>query len=175
MEYIFTIPGVEYFFSEQLCQDPLEKFFGCQRQRGKSNENPNVQQFCSNTQALRVINGTCANVSKGNCRGNKAKIDWEQENCPLPKRHRKKLTDKQRPASTVAVQCQEMRPASTVAVQCQEMRPASTVAVQCQEMRPTSTVAEMRPASKVTVQNQVWTTMAVQITMIIHMDVQMLN
>lgn len=91
VEYIFTIPGVDYFFSERLCQDPLEKFFGCQRQRGKSNENPNVQQFCSNSQALRVINGTCANVSKGNCRGNKTTIDWEQENQPLPKRRRHQL------------------------------------------------------------------------------------
>ena len=59
VDYIFKIPGVKVFFNEQLSQDPLEKFFGCQRQRGKTNENPSVQQFCKNTQALRVINGTC--------------------------------------------------------------------------------------------------------------------
>jgi len=35
-----------------------------------------------------VINSTCANVLKGNCRGNKTAIDWEQENRPLPKRSR---------------------------------------------------------------------------------------
>lgn len=34
VRYIFTIPGVKAFLSECLCQDPLEKFFGCQRQRG---------------------------------------------------------------------------------------------------------------------------------------------
>lgn len=88
VNYIFKIKGVKVFLSERLCQDPLEKFFGCQRQRGKTNENPNVQQFCKNSQALRVINGTCGNVSKGNCRGSKYAIDWEKESCPLPKRRR---------------------------------------------------------------------------------------
>ena len=73
--------------NERLSQDPLEKFFGCQRQRGTTNENPNVSQFCKNTQALRVINGICGNVS-GNYRGNKTSIDWGKENCPLPKRRK---------------------------------------------------------------------------------------
>ena len=88
LEYIFTIPGVKVFLSERLSQDPLEKFFGCQRQRGTTNENPNVAQFCKNTQALRVINGVCGNVSKSNCRGNKTSFDRGKENCPLPKRRK---------------------------------------------------------------------------------------
>ena len=76
------------FLSEHLSQDLLEKFFGCQRQRGTTNENPNVVQFCKNTQALRVINGVCENVSKSNCRGNKISVNWGKENCPLPKRRK---------------------------------------------------------------------------------------
>ena len=88
VEYIFTIKGVKVFLSERLSQDPLEKFFGCQRQRGTTNENPNVVQFCKNTQALRVINGVCGNVSKSNCRGNKTSVNWGKENCPLPKRRK---------------------------------------------------------------------------------------
>ena len=88
VRYLFTIPGVKSFLSSRLSQDPLEKFFGCQRQRGKSNENPNVYDFCKNTQALRVINSVCGNVSWGNCRGSKHAIDWEAESKPLPK-HRK--------------------------------------------------------------------------------------
>ena len=88
VELIFKIPNVEVFLSERLCQDPLEKFFGCQRQRGKSHENPNMQQFCSGTQALRVVNGTCGSVSRGNCRGNKSIIDWKKESQPLSKRKR---------------------------------------------------------------------------------------
>ena len=82
LKYVFTIPGVTVFLSERLCQDPLEKFFGCQRQRGGTNENPTVQEFCRNTQALRVVNSVCGNIKKGNCRGQKDKmlvdIDGEQ-------------------------------------------------------------------------------------------------
>lgn len=92
-KYILSIPGVKVFLSERLSQDPLEKFFSCQRQRGKSNENPSVQQFCKNTQALRVINGTCGYVSRSNCRGNKTTLNWDKESCPIPKRHRTKQHD----------------------------------------------------------------------------------
>ena len=92
MNYIFTIPKVTTFLSERLSQDPLEKFFGCQRQRGGTNENPNMQQFCKNTQALRVINSSCAHVARGNCRGRKETINWEKENKPLPKRRKSKTS-----------------------------------------------------------------------------------
>ena len=89
IRYIFTIPGVKVFLSEKICQHPLEKFFGCQRQHGAVNDNPNVQQFCCNTRALRTIQGICPDV-KGNCRGLKRPhaIDWEKENVPLPKRQK---------------------------------------------------------------------------------------
>ena len=72
VNYIFQIPGVKAFLSEKLCQDPLEKFFGCQRQRGGVNDNPNVQQFCANTQALRVINSVCGNVRR--------QLPWPEKN-----------------------------------------------------------------------------------------------
>ena len=86
--YIFSIPGVKSFLSEKLSQDPLEKFFGCQRQRCGTHENPNVKEFCNGTQALRVINTFCKDPIKGNCRGNTLKrpIDFDKESLPLPKR-----------------------------------------------------------------------------------------
>ena len=71
VKYILQIPGVKFFLSERISQDPLENFFGCQRQRGRTGENPNAFQFCKNTQALRIINSVCGNISKGNCRGRK--------------------------------------------------------------------------------------------------------
>lgn len=86
VQYILKIPGAKYFLSERISQDPLENFFGVQRQRGRTGENPNVAQFCKNTQAIRLINSVCANV-KGNCRGRKQCIDMEDNN-PLPKRRR---------------------------------------------------------------------------------------
>ena len=73
-----------------MSQDPLENFFGCQRQRGGANENPNVAQFCKNTQALRVINSVCGTVSKSNSRGNKKAIDLQAESKPMPKRRKAK-------------------------------------------------------------------------------------
>ena len=33
VQYLFTVPGVKSFLSRQICQDPIEKFFDCQRQK----------------------------------------------------------------------------------------------------------------------------------------------
>ena len=71
-------------FKPKLCQDPLENFFGHQRQRGRGHDNPNVEQFIINTQALRVINGI-SNKIKGNCRGQKVE-ETNEDIGPLPKR-----------------------------------------------------------------------------------------
>lgn len=84
VRHVFTYPGVKYCLSEKICQDPLEKFFGCQRQRGCVNENPNVAEFVKNTQALRV----CGNLSieiKGNNRGSSRKrvLTYDKENTSL--------------------------------------------------------------------------------------------
>ena len=66
--YFFTIPGVQYFLSAKVCQDPLERFFGCQRQRGGTHDNPNALEFYRNTQALKVASSFCRPSTKGNCR-----------------------------------------------------------------------------------------------------------
>ena len=93
LPHIFSIKGLKAFLSEKLNQDPLEKFFGCQKQRGRANENPTAAEFVKNTQALRVIN--CINVSSitGNYRGTKRKsYDLESSDLskPLKKRIRKR-------------------------------------------------------------------------------------
>lgn len=94
---IFQEKGVKFFLSEHICQDPLEKFFGCQRQRGAVNENPSMKQFCENTQALKVVGSFCRSTVKGNCRGADRKrkrkdfpVLTAKESEPLPKRRRKK-------------------------------------------------------------------------------------
>ena len=87
VKFIFKIPGVKFFLSERISQDPLENFFGCQRQRARTAENPNAFQFCKNSQAIRVINSVCGNVPKGNCRGRAQSIDI-QDDKPLSKRRR---------------------------------------------------------------------------------------
>ena len=56
---IFSLPEVKgkklSLLSGHLCQDPLENYFGCQRQRGGTNEHPNSHQFYQNAQALRIV------------------------------------------------------------------------------------------------------------------------
>ena len=90
VRYVFTIPGVTVFLSNCLCQDPLENFFGQQRQRGRASDNPNTEEFLKATQALRVINNTCSMV-RGNCRGTTSSskkrhlISLEDQSTPLPK------------------------------------------------------------------------------------------
>ena len=93
MEEIFKVDGVKFFLSEHISQDPLEKFFGVQRQRGRVNENPDVQSFCKNTQAIKVIGNICRDAVKGNCRGGaKRQITAiRPKDCePLQKRRRRK-------------------------------------------------------------------------------------
>jgi len=75
--------------SEHISQDPLEKFFGCQRQRGQTNENPTCGGFLKNTIVFCVISSVAGHVQKGNCRGRKHRVDVEEENVSLPKRRRK--------------------------------------------------------------------------------------
>ena len=87
VRYLFTVPGVQCFLSQRLCQDPLECFFGAQRQRGGVHDNPNVAEFAKNTQAIRVVNSCCqGKVKRGNCRGGDAELPMEP---PMPKRHRR--------------------------------------------------------------------------------------
>lgn len=86
--FIFKIPGVNSFLSERISQDPLEKYFGCQCQKGGTNTNPNLATFLKNNQTLRVVNTVAGDVPRGNCRGRKSQINVEDENAPLPKRRR---------------------------------------------------------------------------------------
>ena len=94
VKYLFTLPDVSVFLSQRISQDPLENFFGCQCQRGGTHDNPNVQEFQNNMQALRVINSFIKTPVKGNCRGS-GDMDMESlesMSTPLPKRKRKRTT-----------------------------------------------------------------------------------
>ena len=55
--YVFSLPEVKEnqlaLLSQHICQDPLENFFGCQRQRGGTSDNPSAQEYYRNAQALR--------------------------------------------------------------------------------------------------------------------------
>lgn len=87
LEFFFTLPDVKCFLSNRLSQNPLEKFFGQQRQHGRASENPNASDFIKNTQALRVIDGVCRNI-RGNCRGSTSREVDKSMLEHLPKRRR---------------------------------------------------------------------------------------
>ena len=99
VEFMFSIPEVKdkklAFLSNNLCQDPLEQFFGCQRQRGGTSDNQNVIEFCHNTQALRVVDSFCRAPVRGNCRRKRdapstGENVLKENMIPLLKRQRKK-------------------------------------------------------------------------------------
>ena len=91
-KFLFGLPQVKEkkvaFLSNNLCQDPVELFFGCQRQRGCTSDNPNVKEFCNNTQALRIIDSFCRGPVRGNCRKRELPVDKENT-FPLSKRQKK--------------------------------------------------------------------------------------
>ena len=101
VKFLFSLPEVKdnnlTFLSANLSQDPLENFFGCQRQRGGTNDNPTAQEYHSNTQALRVVNSFCRDPIRGNCRGNATRqtIFTESDMEPIPRRnsHKRKEND----------------------------------------------------------------------------------
>ena len=92
---IFSIPGVTCFLTEKLSQDPLEKFFGCQCQHGRTNDNPKVFEFLKNTQSLCVIDSINIHEVTGNYRGTKRKsYDLESIDLNRPLKKRKRHTSK---------------------------------------------------------------------------------
>ena len=93
VRYLFTLPDVHSFLNQHIRQDPLEHFFGCQRQRGRVHDNPSVQEFVKNTQSLRVIKSVWIAPSRDNCRGGFRDIEKENIHEPLPKRPRKKMAN----------------------------------------------------------------------------------
>ena len=93
VKYVFTVPGVSVFFSRKICQDPLVKFFGCQRQISTTHDNINVKEFQQNIQTLRLVN--CSRkLVKSNCRGNEDLNSSNLSNSPFPKRPRNSSNEK---------------------------------------------------------------------------------
>lgn len=85
--FLLDVKGVKYVLTEKFNQDPLESFFGKQRMRGGSNDNPNVATFLKNTTSLRIQGALSMKPIRGNCRRGKAKLqEIEVDDTPLPKR-----------------------------------------------------------------------------------------
>ena len=87
--YLLKYPGVKFLLSERFTQDPLESFFGHQRQKGGGSNNPNVHQFMYTTSSVRAQKAITPAI-RGNVRGSKHSKGHERRyDTPLPKRPRK--------------------------------------------------------------------------------------
>nr|XP_006814578.1 PREDICTED: uncharacterized protein LOC102809400 [Saccoglossus kowalevskii] len=85
-KYLLSQPGVVFILSEKFNQDPLESYFGNQRQMKGGNEAPSVLQFGYCANALRMKTSNLLRVRGSNVRGPVA--DAEVDHTPLPKRRR---------------------------------------------------------------------------------------
>ena len=46
--------GMEFVLTERFCQDPLEEYFGKQRQLGRRSNNPDIHKFGYNSNTIRT-------------------------------------------------------------------------------------------------------------------------
>ena len=46
--------GMEFVLLERFCQEPLEEYFGVQRQLGRRNDNPDLCVFGYNDNSIRI-------------------------------------------------------------------------------------------------------------------------
>jgi hypothetical protein len=66
--FLLSLDGADFVLSERFNQDNIETFFGKQRARCGRGNNPNVQQFLYNTQAIRTTKslsfGSSSNIKR---------------------------------------------------------------------------------------------------------------
>ena len=69
--------GKEFVLTERFCQDPVEEYFGKQRQLGRRSDNPDIRQFGYNSNTIRIERSI--SCQSGNTKGRKdRKKAWEQ-------------------------------------------------------------------------------------------------
>ena len=81
--------GMEFVLTEPFCQDSLEEYFGHQRKLGRRNDNPDIQAFDYNNNAIRIQRQV--SCLSGNTRGRKDRTRaWEQiTDDPIPCKKKK--------------------------------------------------------------------------------------
>ena len=87
---LLLLPGVEYFLSDKLNQDPLEEWFSTVRGAGGSNNNPSAQDLGNTHLNLLVAGSNAVASTKGNCRNQKRKQNLSDT--PLPRKKAKQKT-----------------------------------------------------------------------------------
>lgn len=82
--------GMEYVLTERFCQDPVEEYFGKQRQFGRRCDNPDIRTFSYNSNTIRIERSV--SCQSGNTRGRKdtkkAWVNVTNEKLPCRKKQR---------------------------------------------------------------------------------------
>lgn len=69
--------GMDFVLTERFCQDPVEEFFGKQRQLGRRSDNPDIHKFGYNSNTIRIQRSI--SCQSGNTKGRKDRQRaWEQ-------------------------------------------------------------------------------------------------
>lgn len=87
--FLLSLEGAKFVLSERFNQDNVELFFGKQRARCGRGDNPTVNQFMYNTQAIRTLK-TMSFGSSSNIRKRKLFTSVEELSQPIRKKPRKK-------------------------------------------------------------------------------------
>ena len=76
--------GMDFVLTERICQDAPEEYFGHQRKLGRQNDNPDIQAFGYNNNAIRIQRQV--SCQSGNTQGRKDRTRaWEQvTDDPIP-------------------------------------------------------------------------------------------
>lgn len=81
-----------FVLTDRFNQDPVEIYFGQQRSRGHRNDNPSVQQYMKNCQAI-IVQKSLALGGSSNISKRKRDAELSPLCQPLPKRLCKRVSD----------------------------------------------------------------------------------
>ena len=85
VNYLLSI-GTKFINARVFCQDPLEQYFGKQRQAGGGSRNPNVERYFQNDNKIALHRDMNVRRRSGNVAADNK--HWEVDDAPLPKKRK---------------------------------------------------------------------------------------
>ena len=85
--------GVKFVLTNHFCQDPVEQYFGKQREIGRRSDNPTIYTFGYNDNKIRMYRSSSQILRNTSGKTSTQKRAQAVDNTPLPRRKRKKLSN----------------------------------------------------------------------------------
>ena len=86
--------GLKFVLTNHFCQDPVEQYFGKQRGIGRRSDNPTIYLFGYNDNKIRMYRSNAQVLGNTSGKTSTEKRVRAVDNTPLPRRKRKKLSNK---------------------------------------------------------------------------------